>query len=83
MVKVDRREFIIIVLGCLKINLRFKETEVLKKWLYKHEGITKKMKKKSKKSNKLRRLIKNMYLKIYPEKDQKFWIKLISHKKSK
>lgn len=35
----SNRKFIIVVLGCAKVHLRFRETEVLKKWLYKQEGL--------------------------------------------
>lgn len=45
LVGVDGREFLIVVLGCAKMGLRFKETEVLKKWLYRSEGITRRVKK--------------------------------------
>lgn len=45
MVRIDNRQFIIIVLACSKIGLRFKETEILKRWLFKHEGISAKVKK--------------------------------------
>lgn len=37
--RAEGREFIIVVLGCGKMSLRFKETEVLKKWLFRHEGL--------------------------------------------
>jgi D-alanyl-D-alanine carboxypeptidase len=35
------RLFLIVVLNCARVGLRFKETEVLKNWLLKHEGIGK------------------------------------------
>ena len=35
-VSVQSREFVIVVLGCARMSLRFKETEILKRWLYKH-----------------------------------------------
>jgi len=35
------RLFLIVVLNCARVGLRFKETEILKNWLMKHEGITK------------------------------------------
>jgi D-alanyl-D-alanine carboxypeptidase len=47
LVAVEDRQFIIIVLACAKIGLRFKETEILKRWLFKHEGLNKRMKKMS------------------------------------
>jgi D-alanyl-D-alanine carboxypeptidase len=37
------RCFIIIVLNCEKMSMRFKDTEKLKKWVYYREGITKKV----------------------------------------
>ena len=47
MIKIKDRYFVIIVLACLKLTLRFKETEILRKWLYKHEGIPLKIIKKT------------------------------------
>ena len=35
------RLFLIVVLNCARVGLRFKETEILKNWLMKHEGIGK------------------------------------------
>ena len=35
-VSVQAREFVSVVLGCARTSLRFKETEILKRWLYKH-----------------------------------------------
>jgi D-alanyl-D-alanine carboxypeptidase len=34
-VKIQGREFIIVVLKCKKVNSRFKDTEILKRWLMK------------------------------------------------
>lgn len=33
--------FLVVVLNCARVGLRFKETEILKNWLMKHEGISK------------------------------------------
>lgn len=44
MVTIENRQFIIVVLACHKTAHRFKETEILKRWLYKHEGLIKKVK---------------------------------------
>lgn len=35
------RLFLIVVLNCARVGLRFKETEILKNWLMKHEGMSK------------------------------------------
>jgi D-alanyl-D-alanine carboxypeptidase len=40
-VKIQGREFIIVVLKCKKVNSRFKDTEILKRWLMKKEGLKK------------------------------------------
>jgi len=40
-VKLGCREFIIIVLGCKHIERRFKETEILKRWVMKKESLSK------------------------------------------
>ena len=47
LISINERNFIIIVLGCSRVNLRFKQTEILRKWLIKHENLKKKKIKKT------------------------------------
>ena len=44
----DDRYFIIVVLNCDRLAMRFKDTENLKKWLYQKEGVVSPKKKHSK-----------------------------------